>query len=172
MDLQFDSRSEIELPDVGEEHILKDEIIFLKNKPTLEKYPKELRRVVVFVEGKEHAIELLTNNFTWDSSVVAALYKDRWYIESFFKSVKQLLHIKSFVGTSPNAVLTQIWTAMIAILLISYLKTKASYKWQLSNLVAFLRMNMFVKIDLWQWVNNPFHKPPDSFVILEQGVLL
>ncbi|MEG1508192.1 MAG: transposase [Akkermansia sp.] len=148
LDLQFDSRSEIELPDVGEEHILKDEIIFLKNKPTLEKYPKELRRVVVFVEGKEHAIELLTNNFTWDSSVVAALYKDRWYIESFFKSVKQLLHIKSFVGTSPNAVLTQIWTAMIAILLISYLKTKASYKWQLSNLVAFLRMNMFVKIDL------------------------
>ncbi|MEG2586453.1 MAG: IS4 family transposase, partial [Akkermansia sp.] len=93
LDLQFDSRSEIELPDVGEEHILKDEIIFLKNKPTLEKYPKELRRVVVFVEGKEHAIELLTNNFTWDSSVVAALYKDRWYIESFFKSVKQLLHI-------------------------------------------------------------------------------
>jgi len=67
-----------------------------------------------------------------------------------------LLRIKSFVGTSANAVLIQIWTAMLTILILKYLKAIASYNWCLSNLVAFLRLNIFVKIELMLWLNKPF----------------
>lgn len=170
-DLQFDSRAEFDLPEGSHQEILKDEIIFLSYKGSAEKYPKELRRVVIYVEGKQHAIELLTNNFEWDANVISALYKDRWYIESFFKTVKQLLHIKTFLGTSLNAVFSQIWTAMIAILLLYYLKRKAHYPWHMSNLVAFLRINLFVKIDLWTWLNKPFHPPREDSLTLKQGGL-
>ena len=82
-----------------------------------------------------------------------------------------MLHIKSFIGTSRNAVMIQIWTALITILVLKYLKVIAKYKWYLSNLVAFLRINLFVKIDLQQWLDEPFlkkEKPPN---IGAQGVL-
>ena len=104
--------------------------------------------------------------------MITSLYKHRWYIESFFKTIKQLLHVKRFIGTSCNAVLTQIWAAMIAILLRSFLKAKAAYNWHMFNLVSFLRMNLFSKIDLWQWLNNPFNKLPDSRGMPNQGFLL
>ena len=89
----------------------------------------------------------------------------------FFRDIKQLLHIKSFIGTSQNAVMIQIWTALITILILKYLKATAKYNWYLSNLVAFLRINLFVKIDLQNWLNEPFlskEKPPDFEI---QGVL-
>jgi hypothetical protein len=77
---------------------------------------------------------------------------------SFFKDIKQLLKIKSFVGTSENAVKIQIWVALITILILKYLKHKAIYAWHLSNLVGFIRLNLFVKIDLFQWLNKPFEE--------------
>jgi len=89
-------------------------------------------------------------------STISELYKQRWMIEIFFKELKQHLKIKSFVGTTPNAVLIQIWTALITIMLLKYLKSIAKYQWHLSNLVAFLRLNLFVKIDLGKWLNQPF----------------
>ena len=70
--------------------------------------------------------------------------------------IKQNLKVKSFVGTSENAVQIQIWTALIAILLLTYLKIKAKYQWHMSNLITFIRLNLFVKIDLWDWVDKPF----------------
>jgi len=73
----------------------------------------------------------------------------------FFKHLKQLFRIKTFVGTSENAVRIQLWCSLIAILLLKYLKYKAQHKWRLSNLITFLRINLFVKIDLWQWINKP-----------------
>ncbi len=73
--------------------------------------------------------------------------------------MKQHLKIKSFIGTSENAVLIQIWTALITLLLLKYLKQIAKYNWSLSNLIAFIRFNLFVKISLEQWLNEPF-KPP------------
>ena len=69
-------------------------------------------------------------------------------MEVFFKQLKQLFKVKTFVGTSPNAVRIQMWTSLIAILLLNYLKQKAKYKWNLSNLVSFIRINLFVKIEL------------------------
>ena len=89
----------------------------------------------------------LTNNRHWHAQTVADIYKERWAIEVFFKQIKSHRKIKSFVGTSENAVLIQIWTAMIAMLLLKYLKEKALYDWHLSNLVTFIRLNLFVKID-------------------------
>lgn len=101
----------------------------------------------------------LTNNRHWDAQTVADIYKERWAIEVFFKQIKSHRKIKSFVGTSENAVLIQIWTAMIAMLLLKYLKEKAQYDWHLSNLVTFIRLNLFVKIELMKWLNNPFYQP-------------
>ena len=85
-----------------------------------------------------------------------AIYKERWQIEIFFKALKQNLKIKTFVGTSSNAVRIQIWTALIVMLILRYLQMKASFGWSLSNLVAILRMNLFVHRDLWTWLNDPF----------------
>lgn len=73
----------------------------------------------------EHTIELVTNNGTWDAETTSAFYKARWQIEGFFKLIKQNLRIKSFVGLNENAVMWQIWTAMITILILQYLKSRA-----------------------------------------------
>jgi len=83
-----------------------------------------------------------------------------WQIELFFKALKQNLKIKTFVGTTANAIKIQIWTALIAMLLLRYLKIKTTFSWPLSNLVAILRMNLFTYRDLWAWLNEPFETPP------------
>ena len=82
-------------------------------------------------------------------------------MEVFFRALKQNLRVKSFVGTSPNALKIQIWTALIAILLLKYLQLRASFGWSLSNLVALLRQQLFVYRDLFTWLNQPFEPPPD-----------
>jgi len=81
--------------------------------------------------------------------------KARWDVEVFFKHIKQLFRVKTFVGTSANAVKIQMWCSMISILILKHLKNKAKFNWHLSNLVTFLRINLFTKIDLWQWIHNP-----------------
>lgn len=158
--IQFTRLEERDLPEGRHEHILVDEYITLSHPKTRKKYPKKLRRVVVYDPKKDQTIELITNQFTWTANTIGELYKARWDIEVFFKEIKQLLKIKSFLGTTTNAVLIQIWTAMITILILKYLKACASYKWCLSNMVAFLRLNLFVKFDLKKLLNDPF-KPPD-----------
>lgn len=167
--LKFNVIKENELPENRHQHILKDEIIELTKK-SKERFPKRLRRIAIWDEKNEQIIELITNNLKWSCNTISELYKSRWDIEIFFRDIKQLLHIKSFIGTSQNAVMIQIWTALITILILKYLKETAKYKWYLSNLVAFLRINLFVKIDLQNWLNEPFfdkEKPPD---FLKQGV--
>ena len=102
----------------------------------------------------------MTNNLKLAASTIAAIYKSRWQIELFFKALKQNLKIKTFVGTSPNAVRIQIWTAFIAILLLKYLQMRSRLAWSLSNLLALLRLNLFVHRGLWAWVDEPFASPP------------
>jgi len=168
--LKFVTIKENELPENRHHHILKDEVIELTGK-TKEKYPKRLRRIAVWDDKNQQIIELITNNFKWSCNTISELYKSRWDIEIFFRDIKQLLHIKSFIGTSANAVMIQIWTALITILILKYLKSLAKYNWYLSNLVAFLRINLFVKIDLQKWLDEPFlkkEKPPNKPI---QGVL-
>ena len=112
------------------------------------KYSGKLRRLAIWDEENEQTIKIITNQTPCTANTISELYKNRWQIEIFFREIKQFLHIKSFIGTSQNVVMIQIWTALITILMLKYMKAKAKYKWHLSNLVAFIRLNLFVKIDL------------------------
>jgi hypothetical protein len=113
--IQYTVIQENELPD-KQQHILKDEIIELKTTSSKAKYPERLRRVAIWDEVNEQVIEVITNHMAWAANTIAELYKSRWQIEIFFREVKQLLHIKSFIGTTENAVMIHIWTALITIL--------------------------------------------------------
>lgn len=86
--------------------------------------------------------------------------KDRWQIELLFKALKQHLRVRTFVGTSANALHIQVWTALIALLIVKYLQVTARFGWSFANLVALLRMNLFVYRDVWVWLNAPFTSPP------------
>lgn len=170
--LQYRVIKENELPDNRHQHILKDEIIELGSKVSRAKYPKRMRRVSVWDEKNGQVIELITNQMKWTANTIGELYKSRWMVEIFFRDIKQLLHIKSFVGTSRNAVMIQIWTALITILILKALKAMAKYGWHLSNLVAFIRLNLFVKIDLQTWLDKPFEEQnKDPVPTPMQGVL-
>jgi len=169
--IQYIVIKENKLPDNRHQHILKDEIIELKNKSSKEKYPKRLRRVVIWDDVNEQVIELISNQLTWTANTIGELYKSRWQVEIFFRDIKQLLHIKSFIGTSQNAVMIQIWTALITILILKALKAMAKFNWHLSNLVAFIRLNLFVKINLQQWIDKPFEEYKDPPQNILQGVL-
>ena len=169
--IQYKVIKENELPANRHQHILKDEIIELKNKVSKERYPKKLRRVAVWDELNKQVIELITNQMTWSANTIGELYKSRWEVEIFFRDIKQLLHIKSFIGTSQNAVMIQIWTALTTILILKALKAMAKYNWHLSNLVAFIRLNLFVKISLQYWIDKPFEEYNDPPLEYSQGVL-
>ena len=140
--------------------ILRDQFIEFEGFYSQQKCPYVLRRVEVWDAENEEVVVLLTNHLEFGATTIAAIYKDRWQIEIFFKTLKQNLKIKTFVGTTANALMIQIWTALIAILVLKYLKFKSTFGWSLSNLVAMLRYNLFTYRDLWQWIDNPFDTPP------------
>jgi hypothetical protein len=142
--------------------VLTDEEIALDGPRVRHKYPADLplRRLSVQVADRDEPLVFLTNHVGWGSTTIARIYKDRWQIELFFRALKQNLRVKTFVGTSRNALHIQIWTALIALLLLKYLQLTATFGWSLSNLVALLRMNLFVYRDLWAWIDDPFTAPP------------
>lgn len=92
--------------------------------------------------------EFLTNNFQLSAQTIAAIYKERWQVELFFKWIKQNLKIKSFIGNSKNAVLTQIWVALCSCLLPAYLKFSAKLGWSLQKMLRLLQLNLFMRRDL------------------------
>jgi hypothetical protein len=151
--------------------VLKDQIVFLSGSTAWGKCPYPLRRVEVWNEEKQQTLVFLTNHYNFGASTIAAIYKERWQIELFFKALKQNLKIKTFVGTSANAVKIQVWTALITILLLRYLKLKSKFSWSLSNLVALLRMNLFTYRDLWAWLDQPFGTPAQSQAAHQQEAL-
>jgi hypothetical protein len=140
--------------------IVKDELIELTGIGAAAKCPYPLRRV----EGEDpdtgETLVFLTNHLTFGATTIARIYQDRWQIELLFKALKQNLKVKTFVGTSANALHTQIWTALIALLLLKYLQLKSTFGWSLSNLVALLQFQLFTHRDLWAWLNAPFTGPP------------
>ena len=140
--------------------IISDEKILLSAEKALKDCKYFLRRVVVWDKVNSREIVLLTNHQEFGATTIAAIYKDRWEIELFFKLIKQNLKIKTFVGTSENALKIQIWTALIAILLIKFLKFRSTMGWSMSNLIAMLRWNLFTYRDLWEWINNPYDTLP------------
>lgn len=147
-------------PESTHKNILCDETIVFAAEKAQQKCPFPLRRIVAIDPVSGKSISLLTNHFEFAASTIGAIYKDRWQIELFFKALKQNLKVKTFVGTTENALYIQIWTALIAMLLIKFLKFKAAINWSLSNLVAFLRWNLFTYRSLWDWLDRPEDVPP------------
>lgn len=156
---QFEVVEEREPPQ--HRRILKDQAIRLTGPGAQEKCPYRLRRIEAVREDTGDILVFLTNHHDLGASTIAAVYKDRWQIELFFKALKQNLKIKTFIGTSANAVKTQIWTALIAMLLLRYLQLTSRFGWSLANLVALLRMNLFTHRDLLAWLDEPFGTPPE-----------
>ena len=141
-------------------NIRADEIIGFTGAQASKNCPHPMRRVVVWDEENQREIVLLTNLLDFGPTTIAAIYKDRWEIELFFKALKQNLKVKTFVGTSRNALLIQIWTALIAILLLKWLHPLSKAQWSFSNLASLLRMNLFTYRNLSRWLENPFGTPP------------
>lgn len=141
-------------------NILSDELIRFSGYRAIADCPHVFRRIVVWDAVNQRELVLLTNHLGFAASTISAIYKDRWQIELFFKAIKQNLKIKTFVGTSENALYIQIWTALIAMLLIKFLQLKSKFRWSLSNLVAFLRWNLFTYRGLWEWLDKPFDVMP------------
>ena len=145
------------LPQTG--NILGDDLIELVGDRG-QKCQARLRLITKWDPEKEEEIQFLTNHLKSGATTIARIYKERWQIEIFFKSLKQLLRIKTFVGTSANALHIRIWTALISMLIFKYLQMKARFGWSLSNLVALLRQQLFVYRDLYRWIDTPFEAPP------------
>jgi hypothetical protein len=166
---QFEVIEEREPPQ--NRRILRDQTIELSGAGAQEKCPHRLRRIEAVREDTGETLVFLTNHHGLGASTIAAIYKDRWAVELFFKALKQNLKIKTFVGTTANAVKTQIWTALISMLLLRYLQLSSRFGWSLSNLVALLRMNLFTHRDLMTWLDAPFATPPDPQQLPAQTTL-
>jgi hypothetical protein len=140
--------------------VVRDQIITVKTKEQqVDEQPVRLRRIEFITDdGKEYVF--LTNRLDLAAATIAEIYRQRWQVELFFKAIKQNLRIKTFVGTSENALHIQIWTALIAILILRFLQLRSKWGWSLSNLVAMIRLNLFTYRDLNKWLDDPF-TPPD-----------
>jgi hypothetical protein len=154
----YQVEAELEVPQNS--NVVRDQFISF---PRIQKEGEEpvlFRRVEIWDAEKLQTLVFLSNQLHFGATTIAAIYKDRWQIELFFKALKQTLKVKTFVGTSANAVRTQVWTALIAMLVLKYLQMRASFSWSLSTLAALLRQQLFFYRDLWSWLDEPFQPPP------------
>lgn len=141
--------------------ILADELIHLTGRGTHGPCRHLLRRIVVLrPDYPDDPLILLSNHLHFGASTIADIYRDRWQIEVFFKTLKQNLKIKTFIGTTENALRIQIWTARLALLLLKWLHFLSRARWSLSNLAAMLRLNLFTHRNLRHWLDDPFGTPP------------
>ena len=130
-------------------HILRDDLIELTG-PAAKDYPVGLRRIVarVEVDGELREMVFLTNNFTWSAQTIADLYRCRWRIETFFKELKQTLQLADFLGHNANAVRWQVWTALLAYLLLRFCAWLGRWSHSFTRLFALLRSALWQKLDL------------------------
>ena len=131
-------------------NILRDDLIRLKTAVSRRDYPELMRRIVarVEVDGREVEMVFLSNNLEWSAVSIVELYGCRWQIEVFFKQIKQTLQLADFLGTSANAVRWQIWTALLAYLLLRYLSFLSEWSHSFSRLFTLLRTCLWKKWDL------------------------
>jgi hypothetical protein len=137
----------------GKMGIISDEVIELTSKDAQKDYPRWIRLIRYYDKKRDEIFEFITNNLELSGRTIADIYRARWQIEAFFKWIKQNLKIKTFLGTSENAVLTQIWAAMCYFLLLAYLKYQTKYKHSLYYLHRLIRMALFQKLTLIDLLN-------------------
>jgi len=123
-----------------------DQTILLSTYYTAKKYPEPIRRIRFYDVDRQKRLVFLTNNFELPAAEIAALYKSRWHIENFFKWIKQHLRIKSFFGTSENAVKVQIWTAVSTYLLVAIMKKELMLEQSLYTILQVLSLSLFEKM--------------------------
>lgn len=170
----FKSIEELELPDGEAQNILKDEIIILNSDKAIEIgiNTKKLRLVHVYKEDENKVIEIITNQLDWEAATIAQLYKKRWDIELFFKALKQNLQIKAFLGTSENAVKSQIYIALITYLLLELIRrTVAKKAYAFSNFVEKIRICLPFYLSL-EYVCNQVNEGAKRIKVLKQPELI
>jgi len=140
--------------------VLSDEIIQFTGFYTCQNCPHHLRRIRYFDEERRKVLTFLTNDLENAAQTIADIYKARWDIELFFKTIKQNLKIKRFYGTSQNAVMTQVWIAMIAYLMISFFKFLHHSKFSVQQLFRLIQLNIFERKSLKDLIVNKIIKPP------------
>lgn len=138
--------------------VISDQAIRLTGYYQRQYYPEELRLITFYDNNKKEELAFITNNFKLAASSIAELYKYRWQIELFFKWIKQNLKIKSFLGTSENAVMTQIWTAMIYYLLLAFIKFQTRYAYTLHELTRVIGETLMEHLDIIELLRTDFDK--------------
>ena len=137
--------------------ILKDERIVLIGKDTQTSYPVPVRRIEFYDREQDRYMTFLTNHFELQASQIAVLYKYRWQVELFFKMIKQNLRIKAFVGTSANAVKTQIWTAICTYVLVAIIKKRLNITTSMHSVLQALSLTLFETTALYELFNQAAH---------------
>jgi hypothetical protein len=149
----------------GKKGVLSDLVIKLNGHASAKKYPSKMRLVIFKDETTGKIYHFITNNFRLAASTIAAIYKQRWQIELFFKWIKQNLKIKTFLGTSKNAVMAQVWVAMIYYLLLAYIKFMSKTKLSLTAFARRVKEGLMMQLDLLELLclspSKPL-KPPDG----------
>ena len=137
-------------------NILRDDEIVLTNSKSRQSYPSRIRRVVALVEVKDKLVEMtfITNNMTWAAGSICDLYKSRWSIEVFFKQIKQVLQLNSFLGHSRNAIQWQVWTALLVYLLLRYLAYLSQWNHSFTRMFTTVRSVLWSKFDLMGLLNS------------------
>lgn len=151
--------------------LVADRTVRLKVWASRQRYPGNLRLITWRDDERDHTYTFMTNNFDLPAATIAEAYKARWEIETFFKWIKQNLKIKTFLGTSPNAVMTQIWTAMIYYLLLAYIKFQTRYAFSLLHFTRVIHDALFLRTDIIELLKlSPSHylwpRGPDGQMLL------
>ena len=134
--------------------VICDQTINLTGFYQLKDYPDKLRRIKYYDKQTDKRLVFLTNNFQLKTLLIAKIFKERWQIELFFKWIKQHLRIKSFYGTTPNAVKTQIWIAISVYLLVAIVKKKLNINLSLYTFLQILSISIFEKSPILQLIND------------------
>ena len=145
---------EYNIPEDADSGILKDEEIILSYGEKNELKHRS-RRIAYWDDENKRLFVFLTNNFRLSAEQIALIYKKRWQIELLFKQLKQNFPLKYFLGDNQNAIEIQIWTAMLANLLISLVRSRVKRKWAFSNLVSVIRQQLMCYIDIYRFLENP-----------------
>ena len=141
-----------------------DQAVILTGFYARKSYPEKLRRVKYYDAENDKRLDFLTNNFSLPAITIANLYKCRWQVELFFKWIKQHLRIKSFYGTSENAVKSQIWIAVSVYVLVAIIKKRLKIEQSLYTILQILSLSLFEKMPIYQALTNTTYKKPITTV--------
>jgi hypothetical protein len=152
----YESFEELDIPDKCDDRIIKDEIVTVQTEnDKKEPVCLKLRRVAFYDTAKDKVYVFMCNNLDIEAEVIANIYKRRWYIETYFRELKQNFPLKYFLEDNQNAIEIQIWVSHIVMLLIEVLKKKVTRKWAFSNMISILSTHIMSYIDAVKFLNNP-----------------